>query len=561
MKKVQRTIPKAITGIRGLDEITLGGLPKGRTALVCGDAGCGKTILSMEFLAHGAREFEEPGIFVSFEETPDELKKNFASLGYDLEQLEADQKLIIEYVFIERSEIEETGNYDLDGLFIRLGHAIDTIGAKRVVLDTLEVLFCGLKQEGIVRAELRRLFRWLKDRGVTAVVTAERGEKMLTRYGLEEYIADCVIILDLRVAHQIATRRVRIVKYRGSHHGTDEYPFLIDEHGISILPLTSLLLSHEASNEYVSSGIPRLDHMLSGRGYFRGSSILVSGTAGSGKSTLAAIFAAAAAQRKERCLYFAFEESPSQIIRNMRSIGLDLESAVKKKLLHFHASRPSTFGLEMHLVVMHKLIAEFQPQIVVLDPISNLVSVGSVLEAKSMLTRLIDYLKTKQITALFTDLSRGPQPLAGTTEEISSLIDTWVSLQDFESVGERNRGLHIIKSRGMSHSNQIRELIITDHGLNLLDVNAGPDGVLAGSARLAQQARQSAQLEDLERTQRNRQRDYQNHLLELQAELEAVQRQLAQVKSEMELDQSDGAANDERAAMDRNRMKSQRKGD
>ena len=368
---------------------------------------------------------------------PRNWRKNFASLGYDLKQLEKEKRLLVDYVYIERSEIEETGSYDLDGLFIRLEHAIQSIGAKRVVLDTLEVLFSGLTQEGVVRAELRRLFRWLKDKGVTAMVTGERGEKMLTRYGLEEYVADCVILLDLRVVEQIATRRLRIIKYRGSHHGTDEYPFLIDEKGISILPLTSLALSHKVASTFVSTGIPRLDTMLRGKGYYKGSTVLVSGTAGSGKSSVAASFVAAAAKRKERCLYFAFEESPSQIIRNMGSIGLDLAPLVKRNLLQFHAARPSAHGLEMHLVVMHKLISEYKPDIVVVDPISNLIAVGSVLEAKSMLTRLIDYLKMNHITALFTDLTYAGAPGETTNEEISSLIDTWVSLRDFDAVGER----------------------------------------------------------------------------------------------------------------------------
>jgi len=476
-------IAKSPTGIRGLDEITNGGLPKGRTALVCGNAGCGKTILGMEFLAHGAAEHNEPGVFISFEETPEELQKNFASLGYDLKQLEADKKLLVDYIYIERSEIEETGSYDLDGLFIRIEHAIKSIRAKRVVLDTLEVLFSGLTQEGIIRAELRRLFRWLKEKGVTAVITGERGEGMLTRYGLEEYVADCVILLDLRVVDQIATRRLRIIKYRGSVHGTDEYPFLIDEKGISILPLTSLALKHSVSTKFISSGIPQLDEMLDGKGYYLGSTVLVSGIAGSGKSSIAASFVTAAAKRKERCLYFAFEESSAQILRNMKSIGFNMEPLVKNHLLKFHSARPSAHGLEMHLVVMHKIITEFRPQVVVVDPISNLIAVGSSLEAKSMLTRLIDYIKSEHITGLFTDLIHGGSSGERTNEEISSLIDTWISLEDFQAVGERNRGIQVIKSRGMPHSNQIREFLITDKGLKLLEVCISQNGILTGSAR------------------------------------------------------------------------------
>jgi circadian clock protein KaiC len=481
-------LTKCPTGIRGLDEITNGGLPKGRPSLVCGNSGCGKTIVGMEFLLHGAIEYNEPGVFVSFEETAEELAHNFASLGFDLGDLIARSLISVDYVYIERSEIEESGEYDLDGLFVRLGYAIDTIGAKRVVLDTLEVLFAGLSDTGMLRAELRRLFRWLKDKGVTAIITGERGESMLTRYGLEEYVADCVILLDLRVSEQIATRRLRIVKYRGTTHGTDEYPFLIDESGISILPVTSLGLNHAVSVERVSSGIPRLDHMFGGLGYYRGSTILISGTAGSGKSTICANFVDAACRRGERCLYFAFEESAPQIIRNMRSIGLDLAQWVELGLLQFHTSRPSLHGLEMHLVSIHKLIAEFKPTIVVADPISNLTSIGSGNEAKSMLTRLIDFLKINQITAMFSDLNHGGATLVSGNEEISSLIDTWLCLRDMEHQGERNRGLHIQKSRGMAHSNQIREFLLSDKGVDLVDVYLGPDGVLTGTARLIQES-------------------------------------------------------------------------
>ena len=481
-------LAKCPTGIRGLDEITNGGLPRGRPSLVCGNAGCGKTIVGMEFLVHGALEYGEPGVFVSFEESARELAHNFASLGFDLDDLSARGLIAVDYVSIDRSEIAETGEYDLDGLFIRLGHAIDTIGAKRVVLDTIEVLFSGLGNAGILRAELRRLFRWLKDKGVTAVITGERGDGMLTRYGLEEYVADCVILLDLRVREQIATRRLRIVKYRGGTHGADEYPFLIDESGISILPVTSLGLNHEVSRARVSSGIPRLDHMLGEHGYYRGSTILISGTPGSGKSTICATFIDAACRRGERCLYFAFEESAPQIIRNMRSIGLDLAQWVSQGLLQFHTSRPSLHGLEMHLVIMHKLIAEFKPTIVVVDPVSNLAAVGSGDEAKSMLTRLVDFLKMKQITAMFSDMTHGGASMESINDEISSLIDTWLCVRDLEHKGERNRGLHIRKSRGMAHSNQIREFLLSDNGVDLVDVYLGPDGVLTGTARMIQES-------------------------------------------------------------------------
>ena len=488
---VERDSPylaKCPTGIRGLDEITNGGLPKGRPSLICGDAGCGKTILGMEFLVHGALQHDEPGVFISFEETTQELTDNFASLGFDLDDLIARSLIAVDYVYIERTEVAETGAYDLEGLFIRLAYAIDCIGAKRVVLDTIEVLFAGLTNTAILRTELRRLFRWLKDKGVTAVVTGERGEGSLTRHGLEEYVADCVVLLDLRVTEQIATRRLQIVKYRGTTHGTDEYPFLIDESGISILPVTSLGLNHPVSNERVSSGILRLDHMLGGYGYYRGSTILVSGTDGSGKSSICANFVDAACRRGERCLYFAFEESAPQIIRNMNSIGLNLAQWVDKQLLRFQSSRPSLHGLEMHLVSMHKLIDEFKPTIVVVDPISDLTAVGSGNEAKSMLTRLIDYLKSNQITAIFSSLTLQGVTPQESNKKVSSLIDTWLCLRDLEYMGERNRGLHILKSRGMAHSNQIREFLLSEKGVDLVDVYLGPEGVLTGTARLIQES-------------------------------------------------------------------------
>jgi circadian clock protein KaiC len=446
----------------------------------------------MEFLVRGALQFDEPGVFMSFEERTEDLARNYASLGFDLEDLTARKQISLDYVHIERSEIEETGEYDLEGLFVRLGYAIDTIGARRVVLDTVEALFSGLSNESILRAELRRLFRWLKEKGVTAIITGEQGEKTLTRYGLEEYVADCVICLDHKVADQVATRRLRIVKYRGSAHATNEYPFLIDEQGFSVLPITSLGLDHPVSSDRVSTGIPRLDAMLAGEGYFSGSSVLVSGTAGTGKTSVAAQFVDAACRRDERALYFALEESPSQIIRNMRSLGIDLAPRVEQGLLRFAAARPTLFGLEMHLVTMHKAIEEFRPQVVVVDPISNLVTAAGITEVKAMLTRLLDYLKGKQITALCTDLTT-----AGGMEQtdvgVSSLMDTWLLLKAIEEKGERNRGLYILKSRGMAHSNQIREFVLSDAGIDLLDVYTGPGGVLTGAARSAQEAQDRAE--------------------------------------------------------------------
>ncbi|ASU35621.1 Circadian clock protein kinase KaiC [Mucilaginibacter xinganensis] len=432
-------------------------------------------------------EFDEPGVFMAFEEKAAELTMNAGSLGFDLEQLQKEKKLKIDYVHIDRSEIQETGEFDLDGLFIRLGYAIDSIGAKRVVLDTIENLFSSLTNEAILRAELRRLFHWLKEKGVTAIITGERGDgRSLTRQGLEEYVSDCVILLDHRVINQISTRRLRIVKYRGSEHGTNEYPFLIDQDGISVLPVTSLKLEKEVSTERVSSGIPALDKMLGGKGFFKGGSVLVSGTAGTGKTSIAACFANEICNKKNRCLYFAFEESPKQIIRNMRSINMDLQKHVDKGLLQFMASRPTLHGLEQHLVAMHKLIKVFKPQAVILDPITNLITVGSVSEVKAMLIRLIDFLQEEQITVLFTALTLNTVVTEQTDEGVSSLVDAWLLVRDIEFNGERNRGMYIMKSRGMKHSNQVREFIITDKGIDLVEVYLGPDGVLTGSAREAQ---------------------------------------------------------------------------
>jgi circadian clock protein KaiC len=446
---------------------------------------------------------------MAFEETAEELAQNVASLGFDLKELIAEKKVLVDYVRVERTEIEETGEYDLEGLFVRLNHAIDSLGAKRVVLDTIESLFAGLNNEAILRAELRRLFRWLKDKGITAIITAERGESTLTRYGLEEYVSDCVILLDHRVQNQISTRRMRVVKYRGSLHGTNEYPFLIDEQGISIMPITSLTLDYAISAKRVSSGIPRLDAMLEGKGFYCGSTIMVSGTAGTGKTSIAASFANATCQKGEHCLYFAFEESPNQIMRNMKSIGIDLEPHVKKGLLKFHAVRSTFYGLETHLVQMQKLINEFKPTAVVVDPITNLINAGDQNDVKSMLTRLIDYLKAKQITAMFTNLTHIAS-LESTETEVSSIMDTWILLRDIELGGERNRGIYILKSRGMAHSNQIREFLITSKGVDIIDVYTGPAGVLTGSARLTQEIQdktaEDSRKEEIEKLQRDLER-------------------------------------------------------
>lgn len=539
------SLPKTPTGISGLDEITGGGLPKGRPTLVCGEAGCGKTLLSLEFIIKGVTEFNEPGVFIAFEEKAEELAANVASLGFDLDKLQADKKIRLEHVHIDRSEIEETGEYDLEGLFIRLGYAIDSIGAKRVVLDTLENLFSGLSNQTILRAELRRLFSFLKQKGVTAVITGERGDgAALTRQGLEEYVSDCVILLDHRVINQISTRRLRIVKYRGSQHGTNEYPFLIDEEGISVLPVTSLKLEKDVSTERVSSGIQALDQMLGGKGFFKGSSILVSGTAGTGKTSLAAYFAHETCQNNKRCLYFAFEESPRQVVRNMKSISVDLQKHIDSGLLMFHASRPTLYGLEMHLAVIYKLIKKFKPAAVVLDPITNLITAGSVSEVKTMLIRLIDFLQEEQITAIFTALTLNTIINDQTDEGVSSLVDTWVLVRDIESNGERNRGLCIMKSRGMKHSNQVREFVITDNGLDLIDVYLGPEGVLTGSAREAQKLNEKTgvALRDFAVTRKDREVMRKRMMLEakistLQAEFESAEEELNKIYLEEELKQ------------------------
>jgi circadian clock protein KaiC len=535
-------LPKTPTGIMGLDEITGGGIPQGRPTLVCGDAGCGKTLMSIEFIVRGAIEFDEPGVFMAFEEKADELVSNVASLGFDLDKLQAEKKIRIDHVHIDRTEIEETGEYDLDGLFIRLNYAIDSIGAKRVVLDTLENLFSGLSNQAVLRAELRRLFHWLKEKGVTAIITGERGEGKLTRQGLEEYVSDCVILLDHRVINQISTRRLRIVKYRGSVHGTNEYPFLIDEDGISVLPVTSLKLEKPVSSDRISSGIPALDQMLGGKGFFKGSSILVSGTAGTGKTSISAYFANATCKQGKRCIYFAFEESPKQIIRNMHSIGVDLQQYVDNGNLKFFASRPTLYGLEMHLVAMYKMIKQFKPDAVVLDPITNLITVGSVSEVKAMLIRLIDFLQEEQITVMFTALTLNTVISDQTDEGVSSLVDAWLLVRDIEYNGERNRGMYIMKSRGMKHSNQVREFVITDKGLDLVDVYLGPEGILTGSAREAQilQEQTGDVLRDYAVTRKDREISRKRRVLEakissLQTEFESAEDELNKIYQEEEL--------------------------
>jgi len=543
-------LDKAPTGIQGLDEVTYGGLPRGRPTLLCGAAGCGKTLFAMTFLYSGAIQYGEPGIFVAFEERPAELIKNVGSLNYDLQKLVTENKLAIDHVHIERAQIEEAGEYDLEGLFIRLGYAIDSIGAKRVVLDTIEALFGGLQDPAVLRAELRRLFVWLKDKGVSAIITAERGDGTLTRHGLEEYVSDCVILLDNRVTDQLSTRRLRILKYRGSAHGTNEYPFIIDEQGITVMPITSAGLAHDASTERVSSGIPDLDKMVEGSGFFRGSSILVSGVAGSGKSTVGAHFANAACERGERCIYFGTEESPRQIVRNMKSVGLDLQKWVGNGLLQFSAKRPSLFGLETHLAAIHREVTRFEPAAVIVDPVSALMNAGQAGDVQAMLLRLVDFLKSRGVTTLFTSLTHGTVEQARTDAHISSLMDTWLLLYNRESGGEHNRQLYLLKSRGMAHSNQVREFLLSSFGIKLRDVYMGPEGILTGSARTQQEYKDRAAklLREHERERRNR--EITRKRRDIKAQIELLQDELAAEEAEAKLLETEATAREERWVAD-----------
>jgi circadian clock protein KaiC len=544
-------IGKSRTGIAGLDEVTYGGLPKGRPTLLCGSAGCGKTLFGMTFLYNGAVEYGEPGVFLAFEERPEDLIKNVGSLNFDVERLISEKKLAIDHVELERTKIAESGEYDLEGLFIRLGYAIDSIGAKRVVVDTIETLFSGLENEQLLRSELRRLFEWLKEKGVTAIITGERGEGTLTRYGLEEYVADCVILLDNRIHDQLTTRRLRIVKYRGSAHGTNEYPFIIDEQGVTVMPITSSGLEHGAATERVSTGIPDLDQMLEGKGYYKDSSILVSGMAGSGKSTVAAQFADSICASGKRCVYFAMEESPHQVIRNMRSIGMDLQKWVDKNLLWFSARRPSLFGLETHLATMYRDVTDFDPAAVIVDPMSALLNAGVSHDVHSMVLRLVDFLKSRGVTALFTNLGTGAGEVAGTEIQISSLMDTWLLLYNRETNGEHNRQLYLLKSRGMAHSNQVREFILSSEGIKLRDAYVGSEGVVTGSARLAQEAKDKAASLIREQEMQRRGRELERKRREIRAQIEILKAQLESETAEEGLLNREDTAREDQLAADR----------
>ena len=563
-KRLLRALPtldKCRTGISGLDDVTEGGLPKGRPTLVCGGAGSGKTLLSMEFIVRGITEYNEPGVFMAFEETAEELAKNVASLGFDVNNLIAKNKMAIDYVHIERSEIEETGEYDLEGLFVRLNLMIQQVGAKRVVLDSVEALFAGLPNEAILRAELRRLFRWLKKKGVTVIITGEQGDKTLTRYGIEEYVSDCVIFLDHRVHNQISTRRLRIVKYRGSKHGTNEYPTLIDEHGLSVLPISSIGLNYAVSDERVSTGVPRLDAMMAGKGYYKGSSILISGTAGSGKTSLAATFVDGLCRKGKRCMYFSFEESPDQLIRNMRSIGIDLGPWAAKGLLEFHSLRPQLYGLEMHLATMHKLIRNFNPAGVVVDPVTNLKSVGDSDEIKAMLVRVIDYLKSRCITSVYTSLTDGGNAMEQSEVGISSLMDTWLLVRMIESSNERNRLLYVLKSRGMGHSNQMREFLLTDEGLKLMDVYVGPGTVLTGSARVVQETKDQSQAVLDQQTAERKQRELEQEQANLRTQAFAIAKRLSGIAAEIRIGKKGDVDRQRAMARERQELAKARKAD
>ncbi|MGB7308618.1 MAG: circadian clock protein KaiC, partial [Candidatus Acidiferrales bacterium] len=549
-----RPVEKSATGIQGLDEITGGGLPRGRTTIVCGGPGCGKTMLGIEFLVRGALQFDEPGVLMAFEETPEDIASNVASLGFDIEDLAAKKKLFLDYISVEPSEMQETGEYDLEGLFLRLQNAIETVGAKRVMFDTLEALFTGFSNPGILRSEFRRLFRWLKDRGLTAVVTAERGDGTLTRHGLEEYVSDCVVLLDHRIQEQVSVRRMRIVKYRGTKHGADEYPFLIDERGMSVLPVTALQLQHDVSIERVSSGVPDLDALLEGKGYYRGSTVLLSGTAGSGKTTLAASFADATCRRGERCLYIDFEESPKQVARNMQSVGLDLAQWSEKGLLFHEAWRPTQYGMEMHLLRIHKLIEQVKPQAVILDPITNLIGSSTEKEVYSVLLRLIDMMKGAGITAVFVSLTGGGESLERTNVGISSLTDTWILLRDLELNGERNRILYVLKSRGMAHSNQLREFRMGSDGIQLIPAYIGAGGVLTGSSRVAQEAKEKADALERQQDVQRKQQHFARKRLAIEAQVEALQAELAEIEQEAKQASAQEREREDEMKLDRQRM-------
>jgi circadian clock protein KaiC len=554
-------LQKCPTGIQGLDEITQGGLPRGRPTLVCGDAGSGKTILAMQFLVRGITQYDEPGVFIAFEENAQDLAINMASMGVDVGRLCAENKLAIDWVHLNPAEIEEAGEYDLDGLFIRIQCALERVHARRIVLDSIEALFSTLRSQTTLRSELQRLFHWLKERQLTTVVTGERGDGRLTRHGLEEYVADCVISLDHDVVNQVSTRHVRVVKYRGSVHGANQYPFLIGKNGFSMFPITSVGLECPAPTEQISSGIPRLDTMLRGGGFYRGSSILVSGGAGTGKSSMAAHFVRAACARGERALYFGFEESQAQILRNMRSIGIDLAPWVERGLLQFHAARPSLCGLETHLAMILAAVTDFEPRVIVLDPLSDFLVVGSHSDVKGMLTRLIDYLKMKQITALFISLTSAEHEVQQSEAGISSLIDCWLLLRSLEQGGERNRVLYLLKSRGMAHSTQVREFLLTDEGVDLVDVCVSAGGVMVGSARRDYESRQVEEALRQKEEAAHKRSQLERRRRDMQAQIESLRWQFEEEERELGESMRNAVEIDDRAKNDRDAIARSREQD
>lgn len=526
-------LAKEPTGIPGLDILLEGGLPAGRLTLVCGGPGTGKTVLGMQILAQGALEADEPGVFLAFEEDRDELLANMTGFGWDLASMERSGKLVVDSAGLSLAELREAGAFDLSGLFVRLQAAMDQVGARRVVIDTIESLFTAIPDVAVVRAELVRLMRWLRDRGVTAFITAPRGNGALTRYGIEEYITDCVILLDQRVAEQGTTRWMRVVKYRGSGHVNDEVPFLIGSTGFSVLPLVSLPLDYQASDRRLSTGVPTLDDMLGG-GYYEGSAVLVSGTAGSGKSSLAAHLLERTCRDGGRAAMFAFEESESVIVRNMRSIGIDLAPWLENDRLRIVSCRPGRYGLESHLVAIHKAVVDFKPSVLVLDPISGFEHLGTVERGKSMVTRVLDLVRREGVTTLMTNLVKGGGAKDQTDIGVSSIMDTWISVRDVESDGERNRAIYIIKARGMAHSNQVREFLLTPEGIQLRPVYTGPAGVLVGTARAVQEAAEESdarnrarEIERLERHLEGEQRKLEARVAALRAESEAAQDELS----------------------------------
>ncbi len=542
-RKGESVFRKSLTGIKGFDVISNGGLPKQRLTLVSGGPGAGKTFFSMQFLINGVMKFQEPGLFVSFEETEKEIIQDFASLKFPLKKLVASNKIILDYVHIASSDFSQTGVYNLEGLFIRIQDAINRYKIKRVVLDTIETLFGLLNNQALIRNELKRLFRWLKEKGITAIVTAEKGqlENSISRYGLEEYVADCVIVLDRRQLNDISTRRMMIIKYRGSSHGGNEYPFSIDEMGFHVLPLTSLKLNYTVSKVQISTGIKRFDTMLGGKGYYKGSSILITGTAGVGKSSFGAAFANNICKEGGKCLYFAFEESLSQILRNMNSLGINLERWDKTGQLRCIPIRTNQCGLEDHLVKMLNVIDEFKPDAIVVDPVSNFINVGNSLSVKMMLSRLVDFIKEKQITSMFISLLKEGEN-ANTAEAVSSLMDTWIMLRFVQSYGERNRVISIIKSRGMKNSNQMREVIFSNNGIDLDDVYIEAGEPLTGTAKIQQSVKnkiikteQTLALQLQEEELKNNQKKLREQILRSKEEIRHIDKQMLKIKIDQDV--------------------------